>query len=51
MKELSVKNGSNLPSKEVLGSYVHDAAEMEFDLLTMEKSRDELKKKIHKEEI
>lgn len=46
MSELTVRDGNNLPSKAVLGSYVHDAAEMEFDLLTMEKSKEELKKKI-----
>ena len=49
MSELTVRDGNHLPSKAVLGSYVHDAAEMEFDLLTMEKSRDELKEKILKE--
>ncbi len=49
MSELIVRDGNNLPSKDVLGSYVHDAAEMEFDLLTMEKSREELKEKILKE--
>ena len=49
MSELTVRDGNNLPSKAVLGSYVHDAAEMEFDLLTMEKSRDELKENILKE--
>jgi hypothetical protein len=46
MNELTVRDGNHLPSKAVLGSYVHDAAEMEFDLLTLEKSRDELKEKI-----
>ncbi len=46
MSELTVRDGNHLPSKAVLGSYVHDAAEMEFDLLTMEKSKEELKKKI-----
>lgn len=49
MSELTVRDGNNLPSKAVLGSYVHDAAEMEFDLLTLEKSRDELREKIQKE--
>lgn len=46
MNEMTVRDGNHLPSKAVLGSYVHDAAEMEFDLLTLEKSREELKEKI-----
>lgn len=47
-KSMQVIN-DKLPSKQVLGNYVHDAAELEFELYTLQKSREELKGRIEKE--